>query len=234
MKKICLLFAIILLAAGGILFCLAPGPLAMLIVGIMDALILAGFFISILPSTRFGHGFFTAANEVRSIRQTAPDNVWDALKDTKMLFKNDTLDELYADYKDRVAVADTEDTESQIEIDEVINEEAIELRTWQRVVSQIPNVLTAMGILGTFVGLLAGIQTIRFSSVEVAVNSLQTLLSGIGVAFYTSIAGVILSVLYSIASRTLWNMMLRNMDAFNRDFHLYVMPELKKRIKANE
>ena len=38
------------------------------------------------------------------------------------------------------------------------------MKTWQRVTSQIPNMLTALGILGTFIGLISGISGIRFSS----------------------------------------------------------------------
>ena len=51
---------------------------------------------------------------------------------------------------------------------------------------------------------------------------MQSLLSGINIAFYTSIAGVIFSILFNIVYKTILNMVRREMELFYREFHTYV------------
>lgn len=58
----------------------------------------------------------------------------------------------------------------------------------------LPSVLTAMGILGTFLGLTIGLTNFDFSSAETMGASIQSFVSGINIAFYTSIYGIVLSI----------------------------------------
>ena len=60
----------------------------------------------------------------------------------------------------------------------------------------ISNVMTGLGILGTFVGLAIGLQSFHTDSAEAMTNSIAPLIEGIKVAFYTSIFGVLLSLVY--------------------------------------
>ena len=57
-----------------------------------------------------------------------------------------------------------------------------------------------------------------------ALSSVQTLLAGIQVAFYTSIAGVILSLVFNIIYRITWNVMRRSLGLFVDEFHKHVIP----------
>ncbi len=91
-----------------------------------------------------------------------------------------------------------------------------------------------MGILGTFIGLIIGIQGIGFSSVNAALSSVQTLLAGIQVAFYTSIAGVILSLVFNIIYRITWNVMRRNLGLFVDEFHKHVIPPIEEQLRYRE
>lgn len=58
----------------------------------------------------------------------------------------------------------------------------------------LPGIMTAMGILGTFLGLAIGLTDFDFSSSGSLGDSIQTFVSGINIAFYTSIYGIILSM----------------------------------------
>ena len=89
---------------------------------------------------------------------------------------------------------------------------------------QIPGTLTGLGILGTFVGLLLGLRNISFVTVEAALGSVQSILAGIDTAFYTSIAGVILSILFNIINNVLRNIMNRETGLFLEEFHKTVIP----------
>lgn len=77
----------------------------------------------------------------------------------------------------------------------------INLRLYQAV----PGYLTGLGILGTFIGLVAGIYLagggLAASSSEDARRALSYLLSGASVAFLTSVAGLLSSLLFSVAEK---------------------------------
>ena len=110
------------------------------------------------------------------------------------------------------------------DIDEVLNEDVLALYTWKGVIAQLPGTLTGLGILGTFVGLLLGLRDINFVTVEAALGSVQSILAGINTAFYTSIAGVILSILFNIINNVLRNIMNRETGLFLEEFHKSVIP----------
>ena len=65
-------------------------------------------------------------------------------------------------------------------------------------------------------------------------DSIELLLRGIGTAFYTSIVGVILSILFNIAYRLVWNIMLREMNLFVEQFHTYIQPSAEEQIRAKQ
>jgi DNA repair exonuclease SbcCD ATPase subunit len=58
----------------------------------------------------------------------------------------------------------------------------------------LPGIMTAVGILGTFVGLTIGLSGFDLSDTDTISTSIQTFVSGINVAFFTSIYGIILSI----------------------------------------
>ncbi|WP_423742188.1 MotA/TolQ/ExbB proton channel family protein [Faecalibacterium sp. 7] len=110
------------------------------------------------------------------------------------------------------------------DLDEVLNEDVLALHTWKGVIAQLPGTLTGLGILGTFVGLLLGLRGISFVTVEAALGSVQSILAGINTAFYTSIAGVILSILFNITNNVLRTIMNRETGLFLEEFHKSVIP----------
>ena len=132
------------------------------------------------------------------------------------------MDDIFYEYKLSVEEERRLQKNEQTDLEDLLSAHYIDLKTWKGVVQQIPNTQTGIGILGTFVGLLTGIGNIGFSSAETVVTSVQSLLSGINVAFYTSIAGVIFSILFNMVYKTVCNMTRREMELFYREFHTYV------------
>jgi len=221
----------VLFISGIVLFSMSPDELSMVLVSIMAGLMIFGYFISVLPSSHYAAGFRRAINHIQKSKRGQSGNLWLAISQSEALFMNETLDELYLEYREKIRKRSTESARSLYDISDFINESALELKTWQRVTSQIPSTITALGILGTFIGLISGVSGIHFSSVEVAVGSVQQLLGGISTAFYTSACGVILSIVYTLVSRLTWNLMLQQMDRFERDFHMYVSDSANVRDK---
>lgn len=73
-------------------------------------------------------------------------------------------------------------------------------------------------------GSLLGLRGISFVTVEAALGSVQSILAGINTAFYTSIAGVILSILFNITNNVLRTIMNRETGLFLEEFHKSVIP----------
>jgi hypothetical protein len=73
-----------------------------------------------------------------------------------------------------------------------------------RLLAVMPSVLTALGVLGTFVGLTLGLDGITTggTSEELAAG-VETLISGAGTAFITSVWGVLLSLLATVLLKSL-------------------------------
>ena len=70
----------------------------------------------------------------------------------------------------------------------------------------VPNLLTGMGILGTFVGLAAGVGSassgLASSNPGEITSALQQLLGGASLAFWTSIVGIVCSILFVVGERS--------------------------------
>ncbi|MBD0404008.1 methyl-accepting chemotaxis protein [Flammeovirga sp. EKP202] len=58
------------------------------------------------------------------------------------------------------------------------------------------NILVGLGIIGTFAGLAFGLSDFNIDSVKEITSSIQGLLTGVDTAFWTSIAGMLCSLLY--------------------------------------
>lgn len=64
-----------------------------------------------------------------------------------------------------------------------------------------PTLLTTLGILGTFAGIIAGLLAFDINSIDLSISGL---LDGLKTAFITSLVGMSLSILYKIAQNSGW------------------------------
>lgn len=96
----------------------------------------------------------------------------------------------------------------------------LSLRYWYGV----PNILVGFGILGTFVGLTLGIADFKTGSTPEIKASINVLLSGMGLAFVTSIWGMLLSMGFNILEKNLFSKVhkeIRNLcKKLDRNFKL--------------
>lgn len=92
-----------------------------------------------------------------------------------------------------------------------------------RLFQSFPSILTSLGILGTFVGLAYSVWHFDSSSSESIRASIETLLSGMGTAFLTSVAGMLCSVLFLWFERSRYNRLSNSVDALcariNKQYH---------------
>lgn len=223
MKLFSYLSVAVLLGSGAVLTAYSPDLLSMVIVGFMCMIALAGSLYGLLPTISFTSGLLNGQNSIRKASGTGGTSTWVAALQIERFFHQKTLDKLFAEYREKVQ-HQRETGQIVSDIDEAINEDVLALYTWRGVIAQIPGTLTGLGILGTFVGLLLGLRSISFITVEAALGSVQSILAGIDTAFYTSIAGVILSILFNIINNVLRNIMNRETGLFLENFHKTVIP----------
>ena len=201
----------------------SPDLLSALIVGLMCIIALAGCIHGLLPTISITSGLLNGQKSIRKASETEGSSAWVAALQIERFFQQKTLDGLFEEYREKVQ-HQRETGQIVSDLDEVLNEDVLALHTWKGVIAQLPGTLTGLGILGTFVGLLLGLRGISFVTVEAALGRVQSILAGINTAFYTSIAGVILSILFNITNNVLRTIMNRETGLFLEEFHKSVIP----------
>lgn len=106
-----------------------------------------------------------------------------------------------------------------------INEEtAIDQPGHAQLAELIPSLLTSLGILGTFLGLMEGLTSVDFSNAEGTLTSIPTLLGGMRFAFATSVAGIACSLAFNMGNRIASGHALRALNNFEEAFYELAMP----------
>ena len=233
MRRLIYSLIIFILVGGIILTAYAPDEVSTVFIVIMEAIVFMGVLFGVMPLLQYYRGFEQGLESIERALEVQSSSTWSVITQNEVFFRQRTMDGLFRDYQEKIQ---NQRDSGQIlsDITEYINDDVLGLRSWQSVMLQIPGTLTGLGILGTFIGLIIGIQGIGFSSVNAALSSVQVLLSGIQVAFYTSIAGVILSLVYNFMYRISWNVMLRNLGLFTESFHKHVIPPVEEQLRYRE
>ena len=82
----------------------------------------------------------------------------------------------------------------------------------------IPNLLTSLGILGTFMGLSRGLSSLNFADSAKLVEGIPVLLEGMRFAFGTSVAGISCSIVFNMLNRISQGSSYRAIDDFVTSF----------------
>ena len=111
------------------------------------------------------------------------------------------------------------------DLEEYINEETIIDKPGHGELAElIPSLLTSLGILGTFMGLMEGLSDLDFSNAAGMMESIPALLSGMRFAFATSVAGIACSLAFNMCNRIVVGRAYKALDAFSDAFYDLVMP----------
>lgn len=218
-----------------VLCAFAPDTTSMVFVIIMSLFVFFGVFVGVRAALLMSDGFSVGVNRIKDCENVDIVNHqrWLHLRKVEHMFNNKILDELFNHY--RVAVEQTLNRNGKVipDIEDYINEDVIEVKMKHSIVSQISGALTGLGILGTFVGLVMGISSLAFSSVDSAIVSVTEILAGIKIAFYTSICSVGLSVCFTFLYNWFHNKMIERYYAFVEMFHREVIPSTKEQMENN-
>ncbi|MGI6696308.1 MAG: MotA/TolQ/ExbB proton channel family protein [Christensenellales bacterium] len=97
----------------------------------------------------------------------------------------------------------------------------------------IPGLLTSLGILGTFIGLMRGLGELDLTSAERTMSSITTMIGGMRFAYGTSIAGLTASLVFNVLFRMAQGSATSALDDFNEAFADAVMQRpLDEQVRA--
>lgn len=135
------------------------------------------------------------------------------------IFGVEYLDQKYQEY-----LAYLKKTNSPCDIGDYIGEYEINNYTHRKLVEMVPDILTSLGILGTFVGLVWGLKGFDPQTYEAMTSSVSSLVNGIKVAFITSIYGIALSMAFSYWLRGALSRVSESLDNFLDKYYLCAVP----------
>lgn len=160
--------------------------------------------------------------------------VLDKILKAENFFNNYDLDKVFNIFKSDYLSMQNETTEVEVDIEKYINYELIENIINTHFLNLISGTMTGLGILGTFLGLSIGLNSFKLTgSADAITKDIQPLMSGIKVAFHTSIYGLIYSILFNFYYRDRLKEFSEAIASFINTWQKYVIPVSKNGNEAS-
>ncbi len=152
-------------------------------------------------------------------------NLWGNYRDNTKVFEEGELQDAFNKYRLRVKSAKTRrGAASSCDLGEYINEDLIDRIGMNFFNSGVPGMLTGLGILGTFLGLSMGLGAFSGDDIFAISDNVGFLLSGMKVAFHTSVYGIFFSLVFSIAYRSIMSDAYETLNDFLDVFRQTAQP----------
>jgi len=148
--------------------------------------------------------------------------LWNTLNDSKTHFGNRILDKAMNEYRAQLKRSGSGFASARmVPIDDFVNESLIEKAGMSHFNSVVPGTLTGLGILGTFIGLSLGLASFSGDDIYTISDNVGPLLSGMKVAFHTSVYGIFFSLIFTFIYRSIMSDAFEKLDAFLTTFKHY-------------
>lgn len=152
-------------------------------------------------------------------------NLWADYRDNTSLFEEKVLQDAFDRYCLRVKAAKTRrGVGVSCDLEEYINEDLLDRVSMNFFNSGVPGTLTGMGILGTFLGLSMGLGAFSGDDIFTISDNVGALLSGMKVAFHTSVYGIFFSLVFHIIYRSIMADAYQKLDEFLSAFRQTAQP----------
>ncbi len=211
------------------------GSLSNLIVNVtmlvISGIILAGCVIGgLIPASSVTADLITVSERIEEDAKTARGYLWDKyIKDKDDLFEDKRLLKNYKDFKhELMRITGGANPYYKCDIEDYIGIDLIDRVIHAERLSQVPGVMTGLGILGTFVGLSLGLQNFNTGTTAQITGSIEPLMNGIKVAFHTSIYGMVFSLVFNYVYKRRLDDAEAALNMFIRNFKKYVLPDTEK------
>ncbi len=150
-------------------------------------------------------------------------NLWKNYKDNAKVFEEKELQDAFNKYRLRLKRA-RRGTDASCDLGEYINEELLDRVGMNYFNSGVSGTLTGLGILGTFLGLSMGLGAFSGDDIFTISDNVGSLLSGMKVAFHTSVYGILFSLVFNIAYRGVMSDAYETLGEFLDVFRQTVQP----------
>ncbi len=195
---------------------------------IVAVVFLAADLSSFAPMNAIIKDLKAATEKIRSDAMNAHSYLWEPYQSSDVkLFRTERLNQLFTDFIFELnREDDAENAYYRPSIDDYINEDLVDNVMHRNELNQVPGMLTGLGILGTFIGLSIGLQHFNTSgSTEQMSASIEALMSGIKVAFHTSIFGMVFSLTFNAVFKRKLYEGESAVQEFSHAFKKYVLPD---------
>ena len=176
----------------------------------------------VLPLSRLGGRLRRAARTIiTENKQNKEKKSWNDLH-----FLGDSLQGPWGDFLQNAEMCDAHG--ESCDVTQFINEDTVIYGAGGTRLAEItPGLLTSLGILGTFLGLVTGLSglTLTAADTTVLLTAMDKLIGGMSTAFLTSIVGVIGSLTFNMIYNSSLSKCQRAIDRFCEVFGLYAMPK---------
>ncbi len=142
-------------------------------------------------------------------------NLWGKYRDNTKVFEDEALQDAFNKYRLRVKGAKTKrGAAASCDLEEYINEDLLDRVSMNFFNSGISGTLTGLGILGTFLGLSMGLGAFSGDDIFTISDNVGSLLSGMKVAFHTSVYGILFSLVFNFVYRSIMSDAYETLDEF--------------------
>ncbi len=161
----------------------------------------------------------------KEYKEASGKNLWENYKDNAKLFESKELQQAYDKYCLRVKSTRTKrGADPSCDLGEYINEDLLDRVGMNFFNSGMSGTLTGLGILGTFLGLSMGLGAFSGDDIFTISDNVGSLLSGMKVAFHTSVYGILFSLVFNVVYRSIMSDAYEVLDEFLSVFRQTAQP----------
>ena len=156
-------------------------------------------------------------------------NLWGNYRDNDKVFEDEELQDAFNKYRLRVKGSKKKrGAVSSCDLEEYINENLLDRVGMNFFNSGISGTLTGLGILGTFLGLSMGLGSFSGDDIYTISDNVGPLLSGMKVAFHTSVYGIFFSLVFNVIYRSIMSDAYEKLEEFLCMFRQTAQPQAVK------
>lgn len=152
-------------------------------------------------------------------------NLWPKYQDRKDIFESEELQSAFGKYRMRIRSQSTRrGVVNPCGLDEYINENLLDRVGMNFFNSGISGTMTGLGILGTFLGLSMGLGSFNGNDIYTISDNVGPLLTGMKVAFHTSVYGILFSLVFNFVYRSIMSDAYEKLELFLNVFRQTTQP----------
>lgn len=163
----------------------------------------------------------------KEYKDAGAKNLWLNYQDRKDLFRDENLKNAFGKFRLRMRNYKAgRGYTSTCDLEEYINEDLLDKVGMSYFNSGISGTLTGLGILGTFLGLSMGLMAFNGNDIYTISDNVGPLLSGMKVAFHTSVYGIFFSLVFNFVYRSIMSDAYEKLDTFLNAFKQFAQPQV--------